>query len=166
MVWPKLQKIKYVFWNKEQSINSCHLVYCFDIFHLPNTNRFLCLKATWVSLLTIWVPTYIILKSFHWHFSLLQLNIRHIWAVVATRAVVVARAVIMAWAVAQLVDQMLPTPEVCGLNPVIGKIYVEQCLPSTILRRLKRENGITFNLQNLKPLTKTRRLPKGSFRPA
>ena len=45
MVWPKLQKIKYVFWNKEQSINSCHLVYCFDIFHLPNTNRFLCLSG-------------------------------------------------------------------------------------------------------------------------
>ena len=27
--------------------------------------------------------------------------------------------------VAQLVEWSLPTPEVCGLNPVIGQIYIE-----------------------------------------
>ena len=28
--------------------------------------------------------------------------------------------------VAQLVEQLLPLPEVCGSNPVIGKIYIDQ----------------------------------------
>ena len=31
--------------------------------------------------------------------------------------------------VTQLVERLLLTPEVCGLNPVIGKIYIEHCLP-------------------------------------
>ena len=33
-----------------------------------------------------------------------------------------------AMVVAQLVEQSLPKPEVCSLNPVISKIYIEQCL--------------------------------------
>ena len=28
--------------------------------------------------------------------------------------------------VAQLVEQLLPLPEVCGSNPVIGNIYIDQ----------------------------------------
>ena len=35
--------------------------------------------------------------------------------------------------VAQLVERLLLTPEVCGSNPVIGKIYIERLL-STILK--------------------------------
>ena len=33
------------------------------------------------------------------------------------------------WAVvvAKLVEWLLPTPEVCGSNPVIGEIYFEHC---------------------------------------
>ena len=42
------------------------------------------------------------------------------------------------WAliVAQLVEQLLPTPEVCGLNPVIGKLLyrIFTCLQSTVLK--------------------------------
>ena len=38
--------------------------------------------------------------------------------------------------VAVLVDQLLHIPEVCALNPVIGKIYIEQLL-STVLKRRK-----------------------------
>ena len=34
----------------------------------------------------------------------------------------------LAVAVAQLVEQLLPTLEVPGLNPVISKIYIEHCL--------------------------------------
>ena len=37
---------------------------------------------------------------------------------------------------AQLVEQLLPTPEARGLNPVIGEIYTE-CLLSTVLKRQK-----------------------------
>ena len=36
---------------------------------------------------------------------------------------------------AQLVEQLRLTPEVCSLNPVIGKIYVEHCLLPTVLKR-------------------------------
>ena len=36
--------------------------------------------------------------------------------------------------VGQLVKQLLPTPEVRGSIPVIGKIYVEQCFLSTLLK--------------------------------
>ena len=38
--------------------------------------------------------------------------------------------------VAQLVERSLLLPEVCGSNPVIGKIYIEHlftCLLSTVL---------------------------------
>ena len=44
------------------------------------------------------------------------------------------------WAVvvAQLVEQFLPTPEVRGSNPVIGKFYITHIL-STVLKR--REIG-------------------------
>ena len=47
-----------------------------------------------------------------------------------TRAVVVA----------QLVDWLLPIPEVRSSNPVIGKIYIEHlftCFLSTVLKRRK-----------------------------
>ena len=37
--------------------------------------------------------------------------------------------------VAQLVERSLPTPEVRGSNPVIGKIYIEHCLLSTVKKR-------------------------------
>ena len=40
--------------------------------------------------------------------------------------------------VAQLVEWSLPTPKVCGSNPVIGKIYIEHLL-STRLKRQKRK---------------------------
>ena len=39
--------------------------------------------------------------------------------------------------VAKLVEQLLPTPEVCGSNRAIGNIYIEQCILSTALKRLK-----------------------------
>ena len=42
--------------------------------------------------------------------------------------------------VAQLVEWLLPIPEVHGLNPLIGKIYIEYlftCLLSTVLKRRK-----------------------------
>ena len=43
------------------------------------------------------------------------------------------------WAVvvAQLVERLLPTPEVHGSNPVIGKIYIEHFLLSTVYKRQK-----------------------------
>ena len=41
--------------------------------------------------------------------------------------------------VAQLVERSLPTPEVRGLNPAIGKIYIEQLL-STVLK-IEAGNG-------------------------
>ena len=39
--------------------------------------------------------------------------------------------------VAQYVEWLLLTTEVHGLNPVIGKIYIEQCLLPTVLKRRK-----------------------------
>ena len=36
-----------------------------------------------------------------------------------------------------LVEQLLPISEVRGSNPVIGKIYIEHCLRSTVLKRQK-----------------------------
>ena len=47
--------------------------------------------------------------------------------------------------VAQLVERLLPTPEVCGSNLVIGKIYIEHCLLSTVLKsqqKKKKSPGI------------------------
>ena len=45
------------------------------------------------------------------------------------------------WAVvvAQLVELLLPTPEVRGSNPVVGKIYIEQCVLSTVLKKRNKE---------------------------
>ena len=45
----------------------------------------------------------------------------------------------MALGVAQLVEQSLPTPEVRGSDPVIGKLLFRTfiCLLSTVLKRLK-----------------------------
>ena len=37
--------------------------------------------------------------------------------------------------VAQLVEQLLSIPEVRGLTPVIGKILLNICLLSTVLKR-------------------------------
>ena len=39
--------------------------------------------------------------------------------------------------VVQLAKQSLLTPEVHGSNPVIGEIYIEHCVMSTELKRLK-----------------------------
>ena len=43
------------------------------------------------------------------------------------------------WAVvvAKLVERLLPTPEVRALNPVIGKIFIDHSLLSTVLKRQK-----------------------------
>ena len=41
--------------------------------------------------------------------------------------------------VAQLVEQFLPSPEVRGSNQVIGEIYIEHCLLSTVLERRKNK---------------------------
>ena len=38
---------------------------------------------------------------------------------------------------AQLVLWLLPTPEVGGSIPIIGKIYIEQCLLSTVIKKTK-----------------------------
>ena len=43
----------------------------------------------------------------------------------------------MAVVVTQLGEQSLPTPEVRGANPVIGKIYIEHCLLSAVYKRQK-----------------------------
>ena len=57
---------------------------------------------------------------------------------------VLPRAVV----VAQLVERLLPIPEVQGSNPVIGKIYIEHlftCLLSSVLNRRKEAgNGPLF----------------------
>ena len=37
--------------------------------------------------------------------------------------------------VAQLAERLLPTPEVRRSNPVIGEIYIEHCLLSTVKKR-------------------------------
>ena len=42
--------------------------------------------------------------------------------------------------VAQLVLWLLPTPEVGGSIPIIGKIYIEQCLLSTVIKKRGRES--------------------------
>ena len=52
--------------------------------------------------------------------------------------------------VAQLVERLLPTPEICGSNPVIGKIYIEHLL-STILKfektkRIKEKRGREWSI--------------------
>ena len=44
----------------------------------------------------------------------------------------------LAVVVAQLVEGSLPTPEVRGSNPVIGKLLnIEHCILSTVLKRWK-----------------------------
>ena len=47
-----------------------------------------------------------------------------------------ARAVV----VAQLVEQLLPKPEVCGSIPVIGKMYIDHLLTCLLSTALKYEN--------------------------
>ena len=42
--------------------------------------------------------------------------------------------------VAQIVEQLLPTPEIHGSNPVIGNI----CLLSTVLKRRNKESGNVY----------------------
>ena len=39
--------------------------------------------------------------------------------------------------VAQLVERLPPTPEICDSNPVIGKLLSNICLLSTVLKRQK-----------------------------
>ena len=53
----------------------------------------------------------------------------------ATELVIIYRAVV----VAQLVERLLPTPEVRGSTPVIGKLLYRTfiCLLSTVLKRRK-----------------------------
>ena len=41
----------------------------------------------------------------------------------------------MAVVVAQLVERLLPIPEVCGSNPVIGKNYIEHLLIGNCIAR-------------------------------
>ena len=38
--------------------------------------------------------------------------------------------------VAQLVERLLPTPDICSSNPVIGKLFITNIL-STVLKRRK-----------------------------
>ena len=40
---------------------------------------------------------------------------------------------------AELAERSLPTPEVCGSNSIIGKIYIEYCLLSTVMKRRKED---------------------------
>ena len=47
----------------------------------------------------------------------------------------------MAVVVAQLVGHLLPIPEVRSSNPVIGKIYIEHCLLSTVWKIKNKEAG-------------------------
>ena len=55
----------------------------------------------------------------------------------------IRRTNIFCWAVVvdQLVEQSLPKPDVCGSDPVIGKIYIEHCLLSTLLKIMKTMPG-------------------------
>ena len=39
--------------------------------------------------------------------------------------------------VAQLVERTLPTPEVGGSNPIVGKIYTEQLLTINCIEKMK-----------------------------
>ena len=41
--------------------------------------------------------------------------------------------------VAQLVEQLVPTPEVHGSNPIIGKIYIERCLSIVLDSKIKEK---------------------------
>ena len=59
---------------------------------------------------------------------------KHFWAVI----------------VAQLAEWLLPTPEVRGSNPVIGKMYIGHCLLSTVLKRQKcRKRGREWTILNI-----------------
>ena len=42
--------------------------------------------------------------------------------------------------VAQLVERLLPKPEVCGSIPVIGKMYIDHLLTCLLSTALKYEN--------------------------
>ena len=55
----------------------------------------------------------------------------------------------MSWAVvlAQLVERLLPTPQVRGSIPVIGKLYIEHYFLSTVFKRRKlrkKAPGMTY----------------------
>ena len=41
--------------------------------------------------------------------------------------------------VAQLAKRSLPTPEVLVSNPVIGKVFIDYCLLSTVFKSRKKE---------------------------
>ena len=63
--------------------------------------------------------------------------------------------------VAQLVERLLPIPEICSSNPVIGKIYIEHlftCLKSTVLKRRKQMKK-RLGMAHLK------KIAHGSFQP-
>ena len=54
--------------------------------------------------------------------------------------------------VAQLVERLLPIPEVQGSNPVIGKIYIEHlltvnCIEKTEIKKKEAGNGSLKNFQ-------------------
>ena len=52
---------------------------------------------------------------------------------------------IMAVVVAQLVEQLLPTPNVRGSNPVISKIYITvNCIEKTKIKKKEAGNGPFF----------------------
>ena len=54
---------------------------------------------------------------------------------------------------AQLVEWLLPTPEAHGSNPVIGKIYIEHCLLSTVTiekTKIKKKRPGMAHLKNNK----------------
>ena len=57
--------------------------------------------------------------------------------------------------VAQLAERSLPTPEVRGSNPVLGKIYIEHCLLSTVLKRQEIKKKMP-GMAHLKKLFKRR----------
>ena len=54
----------------------------------------------------------------------------------------------MAVVVAQLAEQLVPIPEVCGLNPVIGKIlqwtYLLLTVEKTSIKKIETGNGPIF----------------------
>ena len=63
-----------------------------------------------------------------WNKPLLLAGSNHVTSFNQFRAVVVA----------QLVEWLPPTPDVCGSNPVIGKIYIEHLfIVNCVLKRRK-----------------------------
>ena len=52
--------------------------------------------------------------------------------------------IILAVVVAQLVEQLLPIPEVCGSNPVINKIFIEHMFAVNCIEKTKIKKWPTF----------------------